>query len=557
MSDHLPRLPWRAFLLAALAAVCGALVAPGAWPSGAAEVRLERGGTVVATVPVVVGEAGEQRAAFDGGLLVLPDGIPLDRRFTIAVELDESPSADAATLRLHLSDGRSELIPAVHTSADGRLIEARRWPPNGSTAVLSLLGAVVILWVSGAIPLFVTSLAIPVVLVVTGVGSAPAALANFAHPIIALFFAGFLMAEAMRRTGLDHLAAISLIARAGRGPVTLFAAMIGVSAFLSLWMSNTAAVAVLLPIALAITAPMESLGYRKALVLGIAYAATVGGIGSAIGTPANPLAIAFLDEFAGRRISFVEWFVIGMPMVIVFLPILGAYLWWRIGASPEADRFTEARRVARAELAAAGRPTREQLTVMAVFLGVIAVWLTEPIHGLETGIVALGGAVVLALLGRIEAEDLGRISWASLLTFGGGLTLGVFLVETGTSDWVATQLGGLASVPGPVAIAAVAGVTLLLTTVASNTAAAAMLIPLAIPLATIVGVDPVLLVLVVALASSIDFALVIGTPPTLLAYSTRLYTPGEIFRIGVILDAVALVLLVTAVTWIWHLLGVV
>lgn len=557
VSDHRPRLPWRAFLLAALAALCGALVAPGAWPSGAADVRLERGGTVVATVPVVVGEAAEQRAAFDGGLLVLPDGIPLDQRVTISVELDESPSADATTLRLQLPDGRSELIPAVHTSADGRFIEARRWPPNGSLAVLSLLGAVVILWVSGAIPLFVTSLAIPVVLVVTGVGSASAALANFFHPIIALFFAGFLMAEAMRRTGLDHLAAISLIARAGRGPVTLFAAMIGVSAFLSLWMSNTAAVAVLLPIALAITAPMESLGYRKALILGIAYAATIGGVGSAIGTPANPLAIAFLDDFAGRRISFVEWFVIGMPMVLVFLPILGAYLWWRIGASPEPDRFTEARRVARAELAAAGRPSRDQLTVMAVFLGVIAVWLTEAIHGLETGIVALGGAVVLALLGRIESEDLGRISWASLLTFGGGLTLGVFLVETGTSDWVATQLGGLASVPGPVAIAAVAGVTLLLTTVASNTAAAAMLIPLAIPLATIVGVDPVLLVLVVAVASSIDFALVIGTPPTLLAYSTRLYTSGEIFRIGVILDLVGLVLLVTAVTWIWHLLGVV
>jgi solute carrier family 13 (sodium-dependent dicarboxylate transporter), member 2/3/5 len=100
-------------------------------------------------------------------------------------------------------------------------------------------------------------------------------------------------------------------------------------------------------------------------------------------------------------------------------------------------------------------------------------------------------------------------------------------------------------------------VTLLLTTVASNTAAAAMLIPLAIPLATIVGVDPVLLVLVVAIASSVDFALVIGTPPTLLAYSTRLYTPGEIFRVGVVIDLLGLVLLVTAVAWFWQLVGIV
>jgi solute carrier family 13 (sodium-dependent dicarboxylate transporter), member 2/3/5 len=164
---------------------------------------------------------------------------------------------------------------------------------------------------------------------------------------------------------------------------------------------------------------------------------------------------------------------------------------------------------------------------------------------------------VLALLRQIEPDDLGRISWSSLLTFGGGLTLGMFLVQTGTSDWVATQLGGLAAVPAPVAVAVVAAVALLLTTVASNTAAAAMLIPLAIPLATIVGVDPVLLVLVVAVASSIDFALVIGTPPTLLAYSTRLYTSGEIFRIGVVIDIIGLILLVTAIAWVWHLIGVV
>jgi sodium-dependent dicarboxylate transporter 2/3/5 len=212
--------------------------------------------------------------------------------------------------------------------------------------------------------------------------------------------------------------------------------------------------------------------------------------------------------------------------------------------------------VAHEELADAGRPTRPQLTVMAVFLAVIAVWLTEPIHGLETGIVALGGAVALAVLGLVEPDDLGRISWSSLLTFGGGLTLGVFVVETGTSDWIATQLGGLAHLPGPLVVGIVAGVALLLTTIASNTASAAMTIPLAIPLATIVGVDPVVLVLAVAIASSIDFALVIGTPPTMLAYSTGLYTPGRIFRVGAVLDVVGLVILVTLVVWIWQLVGI-
>ena len=547
-------------MLAAVAALAGAFLAPAPWLEGPADLQVVRGDEVVAAVPVEVGDT--ERRTIDvrepglDGRIELPDGMPVDAPIIVALVAEAVPDAAPLALRLVLSDGRTEPIPIVDRSEDGSSVEETRRPPNGSVAVLALLGAVVILWVSEVVPLFVTSLAIPVVLVATGVGSPDDALAPFFHPIIALFFGGFLMAEAMRRTGLDHLAAISIIARAGRSPRTLFAAMIGVSAFLSMWMSNTAAAAVMLPIALAVTAPMDSPGYRRALVLGIAYAATVGGVGSAIGTPANPLAIAFLDDFAGRDVSFVEWFAIGLPMVVIFLPIMGAYLWWRMGASPDGHRFGEVRRIARAGLVEAGRPNRDQLVVIAVFLGVIALWLTESWHGLETGIVALAGAIVLALLGKVTQDDLGRISWASLLTFGGGLALGLFLLESGTSDWIAVQLGGLAAVPAPIAVAAVAAVTLGLTTVASNTASAAMIIPLVIPLSAIIGVDATLLVMVVAIASSIDFALVIGTPPTLLAYSTRLFTTGQIFRIGIVLDILGLLLLVTVVTWLWGLLGV-
>lgn len=242
-------------------------------------------------------------------------------------------------------------------------------------------------------------------------------------------------------------------------------------------------------------------------------------------------------------------------MVVVFLPIMSAYLWWRMRARPEASRFAEARAVARRELREAGRPTRDQLVVLAIFVGVVALWLTETWHGLETGIIALGGAVVLALVGRVLPEDLGRISWASLLTFGGGLALGFFVLSTGTSDWIATRLDGLAGIPAPIAILLVASVTLGMTMVASNTAAAAMLVPLAIPLAAITGVSPVLMVLVVAIASSIDFALIIGTPPTMLAYSTRLYTPAQIFRVGIALDAFGILLLAFGMVWVWTVLG--
>jgi sodium-dependent dicarboxylate transporter 2/3/5 len=193
--------------------------------------------------------------------------------------------------------------------------------------------------------------------------------------------------------------------------------------------------------------------------------------------------------------------------------------------------------------------------VLLVFVLVAALWLTQTWHGLDTGIVALGGAVLLAILGKLETEDLGRISWASLLTFGGGLALGGFLVTSGTSDWIAARLAGLGALPSWLGVALVALLSLGLTTVASNTATAAILIPLALPLARVIGVDPVLLVVVVAIASSIDYALVIGTPPTLIAYSTRLFTAREIFRAGIVLDLAGVVLLVTAVVGVWKLFG--
>ncbi len=138
----------------------------------------------------------------------------------------------------------------------------------------------------------------------------------------------------------------------------------------------------------------------------------------------------------------------------------------------------------------------------------------------------------------------------------GGLTLGVYMVETGASDWLVTRLGALADWPTLLAVAAVATVTLGLTTVASNTGSAATLIPLAIPLAGLVGVSPVLLVSVVAIASSVDFALVIGTPPTMLAYSTELFTVREILRKGAVLDLVGIVILIAVVVPFWQLTGV-
>ncbi|MEM8885730.1 MAG: DASS family sodium-coupled anion symporter [Planctomycetota bacterium] len=533
----MPGTRWKLVGVAIVAAVVVALLSPSRWPDGDRTVEVDVAGYEAEhetrqgnPTRVLV------RARDEAGNLVRPD-------------------LGAVRVTLVLSDGTREIVPVLRWDETNRQYVAERRAPTDPALSFALLAAIVVLWVTEATPLWVSSLLVPIVLVGFGAQGAREALAPFFHPIIALFFGGFLMAESMRRVGLDRRAALLIVARFGRSPEALFAAMLGVSAFLSMWMSNTAATALLVPIALAVTEPLGHPGYRRAVVLGIAYAATLGGTGSAIGTPANPIAIEFLDAFVGHSISFVGWFAYGLPLVFLFLPVIGIYLWRRSGVHIDADEFRATRATAREELASLGPATRAEWTVLAVFAIVVALWLTQQLHGLNTGIVALIGATMLAVLGKLEEEDLGRISWSALLTFGGGLALGSFLVQSGTSDWVATRFGGLAGLPPIIGIAVTALLALGLTAVASNTATAAMLVPLAIPLAGILGVDAKTLVLVVAIASSIDFALVIGTPPTMIAYSTRLFSARDIFKMGIVLDLLGVVLLVTVVVGLWNVLG--
>jgi len=329
---------WGYVILALLAAVVGAVFAPEGWAPGAGRVTCRWKGEVVAEAPVQVGgaEAVTLEGATNGVRLfvALPAGVPVDKPVRATVRAERGgepfrPRLDDVRLTLVLSEGSEELVPILKWDGKAQHLDAARRPPVDTAVVLAILGIVIVLWVTEAIPLWVTALIVPIVIVASGMGKAKPALAPFFHPIIALFFGGFMLAQAMHRVGLDRRIATTIVSRAGRSPAMLFAAMLAVSAFLSMWMSNTASTAVLIPIAIAITAPLRHEGYRKAMVLGIAYAATIGGVGSLIGTPANPLAVEFLDTFVGRTITFTEWFAFGLPLVVLFLPVMGIYLWRR------------------------------------------------------------------------------------------------------------------------------------------------------------------------------------------------------------------------------------
>lgn len=566
------------FCLASLLALLVGGVAPEAWPEGEGRIEIRDRSKTLFSEPVMLGSEEAQLLSSPGpnspngpattslpGLTLqveLPYGTPVDRPVEVALAVAQDgrplrPDLDSFGIFLVLPDGTEERIPILGWDKETKTLQGARRPPDGAEKVLALLTFVVVMWVSEAFPLHVTSLAIPTVLALSHTGEAETVLAPFFHPIIVLFFAGFLMAEAMRRVGLDRVAAIVFVSAAGRTPRSLFAALLGASAFASMWMSNTASVALLLPVALAITAPLHNTKYTKMVVLGVAYAATIGGVGSAIGTPANPLAIEFLGTFAEKEISFLDWFAFGLPFVFCFLPLAGIYLWQRFRPQVNRENFAAAREETKAARAALERFSAAQWQVLAVFCGVAFLWVTQEWHGQNTGIVALAGSILLMGFGHVRTEDLGIISWPTLLTFGGGLTLGLALTDSGTADWLVTRLALLDNLTPLIFLLAVGIATVALTAVASNTAAAAMLVPLAVPLAGVVGTNPVTLVLVVAIASSVDFALVVGTPPTMLAYGTGLFTSQEIFRKGILLDFAGVFLLATVVTGIWGILELV
>ncbi len=543
------------WLVAAIAAALGALVAPTSWPDGVATLQLTIDGVEQRVGEIEIGSDQPLEWVAAGGLRVtVPEGAKRDGPLSVIVS-GEGLSLDRVGVTVELADGSREVIPVVRSEL-GEVLASRR-QPRGAGIVLGLLAGVAVLWVAGVVPLHVPSLLVPVVLAVGGVGSATEVLAPFFHPIVVLFFAGFLLAIAMQRSGLDTLVAAAIVSRARGGPRVLHAVLVSLAAVLSMFMSNTAAVAVLIPIALAISAPLKSATYVRALVLGIAYAAAVGGVGSAIGTPANPLAIEFLREGAGRSLTFLDWFAFGLPMVVVMVPLIAVWVWQRAKVVVDPQDFLRARQIALQQRVQMGRMDRHQRVVAGMFVAIVLGWVTQAWHGVDTGIVALAGVIVLFVAGRLRTEDLSEISWTSLLTFGGGLSLGLHLTSSGAADWIATRLVGLEAVPETVGLLVVAGVTLALTSLASNTATAAMMVPLAIPLAGILGVDPVILVLVVALASSVDFAFVIGTPPTMLAYSTGLFTTREIFGRGIVLDFLGILVLVFLVVPFWRLVGLV
>ncbi len=481
---------------------------------------------------------------------------------------------NADSIHLILTNENGFNITLRPSKQSGQVFTIAYQPLVNSQAAVMILGIVAILWFTEGISLVATSMLIPILIVLTNIRTPSQALAPFFDPAVALIFGGFLIGRALTKYELDKRLALLILSNARGSGGSLILIVMSVTAFLSMWISNTASAAIMIPIALAVITRIHDTEirnkYGKALVLGVAYSATLGGVGSLVGSPPNPLAATYINSFLGIQFSFMSWIPFGLPVVLIMLPIIWQWIMFRFRIPKDIDEMDDLREISRKEYLRLGPMPMEQKLVIAIFVSVIVLWFTEELpdfvataigwsgHGINSAIVALIGGASLMILRLLDEKDVSsHISWSSLLILGSGIALGGAMIDTGLSAFLAQQMSGLGLLPSVVVIVIIGTIAVLVTMVASNTGAAVILIPVAIPLATGLGIDPLLITMVIAIAVSMDFALPTGTPPSTIAYSTGKVEMREMITTGLIVDLIAVLVVTLLVVWLWGLFGLV
>lgn len=361
-------------------------------------------------------------------------------------------------------------------------------------------------------------------------------LAPFSHPVIFLFFGGFTMAVALQKYGLDKKLAGRLVGAFGQHPAGLILGFLVTTAFFSFWMSGTATSTMMLVLIhplLSQTEPGDP--FRKALVLAIPFGARIGGLCTPIGTPPNAITVGLLSE-KGISLGFWEWMKMGAPLALVILLATMAVLYWM---------FPPRRREMSFSLAEEGPMDGRALAVFAIALATVLLWLSSSLHKIPEAVVALAMAALFFGSNLLDRHDLKRIDWDILILMWGGLALGEGMEQTGLTTW----LVGSPWMPqdGFGLFAMLCVIAVALSTFMSNTAAANLLVPLAISLSPD---QPMMLAIGVALCCSFDVPLPISSPPNALAFSTGAISVKDMLKAGAPITLVAVLLVLFALKWV-------
>lgn len=468
------------------------------------------------------------------------------------------------------------VLPDSYLNAAGETV---LFPHKGRvTTALGLWMA--IWWITEAIPVYATALLPLAILPAAGASSMSEAAAPYGHELIFLFMGGFILALSMQRWGLHERIALAGLRLAGTKPQNIVGAFIAVCGFLSMWVSNTATAMMMLPIALSVIhvvlkqttgegldevnqfSSKEGHNFALCLMLGIAYASSIGGIGTLIGTPPNLFLASFARNQLRMDISFVRWMGIGLPLVVIFLPIVWLLLTKflypiRIGEMRGGREFID---IAYRRLGSFKTP--EKITLV-VFVCTALLWITRPLlsridfSGFRpfSGLTDTGIAMIAALslfmipAGRknsgfvMDWETAVKLPWGLLILFGGGLSLAAAVQANGVAELLGSRVAAFRGLPPVLIVVFVTTLMIFLTELSSNTASTATLVPILSAIAPGLGIDPLLLIIPAAIAASCAFMLPVATPPNAIVFGSNYVTIPQMARAGLWLNLIGIVLI--------------
>ena len=447
----------------------------------------------------------------------------------------------------------------------------------------------VVWWITEAIPVYATALLPIALLPATGAVPIHKAASPYGHELIFLFMGGFIIALSMQRWGLHRRIALAALRLVGTGPTRIVGGFMGITAVLSMWVSNTATTIMMLPIALSViglvrpektrgpigeASEKEGSNFAVCLLLSIAYASSIGGIGTLIGTPPNLFLASFIQSQLGVEISFVRWMGIGIPIVAAFLPLtwlLMTHVFYppgsiRIEGAIASDAYRELGAMKPGEWAS-----------LIVFLLTAMAWMfrrffidlewngSKPFSGISDPVIGIIAALALFVIPLdlkkhifvMNWETAVKLPWGLLVLFGGGLSLAAAIKTNGVGEFLGSQVGGLVGIPPLLMVLLVTALMIFLTELTSNTATTATLIPILFALAPGLGMNPFLMIVPAAIAASCAFMLPVATPPNAIVFGSGNVTIPQMCRAGLWLNLIGIVL-ITALTYTFalRLLGV-
>jgi sodium-dependent dicarboxylate transporter 2/3/5 len=432
------------------------------------------------------------------------------------------------------------------------------------TAAMGMLMAV--WWATEAVPIAVTALLPLVFFPLLGIANIQDTAAPFANKVIFLFLGGFIVALAMQRWNLHRRIALNVLQFAGGNGASLVGGFMLASALLSMWVMNTSTTMMLLPIAVSVVTVIhgsvdglddrERIDFQCALLLGVAYAATIGGISTLVGTAPNAMMAAFVLENYGTEVDFASWMMVGVPLTAAMLP-LAWFALTRIVFKVDFNTSNEGRALLQKMKNELGRTSAPEKRVGLIFGALALTWIFRPVlvkipalAALDDSGIAMAAGILLFLVPSGSKDDpslirwkhIEDLPWAILLLFGGGLTLASAVSRTGLAAWLGGSLHGLGLLPIALLVIIIATLIIFLTELTSNIGTTATFMPVVAAIALEAGYDPMVLLVPVTLAASCAFMLPVATPPNAIVFGSGMLTIPKMVRAGLALNLVGIIL---------------